>query len=240
MPERELLKSPGIMGGDGAAADVLRGEYDLKNMQIFCNQANVDICFFGDSITNLMEPAVYYQKFGCCINRGISGDSVHIMNRRFEADVLQLRPKVCVMLGGINNTWCLDELVDEQGNVPENKVEEVCELVRRSFAEILETAARAGQQMVLCSVMPVTRQIAHADMRNRMVKRINQIIQQLCWQYGVPYADYHSRIVCEDGLTMRDGLSDDGLHPHYRGFQEMAAVLTPVLEELFQGFRATP
>ena len=43
MKDRELLKSPGIMGGDGAAADVLRGEYDLKNMQLFCNEAKIDI-----------------------------------------------------------------------------------------------------------------------------------------------------------------------------------------------------
>ncbi|MBE6809691.1 MAG: G-D-S-L family lipolytic protein [Ruminococcaceae bacterium] len=234
MKERELLKSPGIMGGDGTAADALRGEYDLKNMQIFCNEAEVDICFFGDSITYLMEPSVYYKKFGNCINRGICGDSVHIMNKRFEADVLQLKPRVCVMMGGINNTWCLDETVDENGNPSEERLNTELDVVKNSYIDILERAKEQGQRMILCSVMPVTRQIAYADMRNKVVLKINAIIKELCERYNVPYVDYHSAIVCSDGLTLRDGLSDDGLHPHYKGYIEMAKVLTPVLEEFFK------
>lgn len=233
MRDRSELKSPGIMGGDGAAADMLRGEYDLKNMQIFCGEAPVSICFFGDSITNLMEPCAFYSRFGPCINRGISGDSVHIMARRFEADVLQLRPRLCVMLGGINNTWILDGAVDENGEPPADQVEEVYRLVRESYISILEAAKAAGQAMIVCSVMPVTNQIGLAPMRNRVVLGINRILRELCDRYGVPYADYHSRLVREDGLTLRDGLSDDGLHPHFKGFAEMAAVLTPMLEEFF-------
>ena len=233
MRDRSELKSPGIMGGDGTAADALRGEFDLKNMQIFCGEAPISLCFFGDSITNLMEPSAFYGKFGPCINRGISGDSVHIMARRFEADVLQLKPRLCVMLGGINNTWILDGTVDENGQPSPEEEEGVYRLVRESYVSILEAARSAGQAMILCSVMPVTRQIGLADMRNRVVLGINRIIKELCDEYGVPYADYHSRLVCEDGLTLRDGLSDDGLHPHFMGFREMAAVLTPLLETFF-------
>lgn len=232
MKERHLLKSPGIMGGDGAAADTLRGEFDLKNMQLFCTEANVDIVFFGDSITNLMEPLTYYQKFGACINRGISGDSVHIMSRRFEADVLQLNPKLCVMLGGVNNTWCLDEFANEEGQVPEEKIAEVYELVEKSYIEILEAAKAAALKMVLCSVLPVAAPIGLVDMRNRVIVGINKIIKRLCETYGATYCDYHSALVKEDGFTLRDGLADDGLHPHYKGYVIMASVLTPILEEL--------
>ena len=230
------------MGGDGAAADMLRGEFDHKNMQLFCTEANVDIVlpednrriieFFGDSITNLMEPLTYYQKFGACINRGISGDSVHIMNRRFEADVLQLNPKLCVMLGGVNNTWCLDEFVNEEGQAPEEKIVEVYELVERSYIEILESAKAADLNMVLCSVLPVAAPVPFADMRNLVIVGINKIINRLCETYDVTYCDYHSALVKEDGLTLRDGLADDGLHPHYKGYVIMASVLTPLLEEL--------
>ncbi len=232
MRERALLKSPGIMGGDGAAADTLRGEFDLKNMQLFCTEANVDIVFFGDSITNLMEPLTYYQKFGACINRGISGDSVHIMSRRFEADVLQLNPKLCVMLGGVNNTWCLDEFANEEGQVPEEKIAEVYELVEKSYIEILEAAKAANLKMVLCSVLPVAAPICLMDMRNRVIVGINKIIKRLCETYGATYCDYHSALVKEDGFTLCDGLADDGLHPHYKGYVIMASVLTPILEEL--------
>ncbi len=233
MRDRSELKSPGIMGGDAAAADTKRGEFDVRNMQIFCGEAPIDLCFFGDSITNLLEEGAYYGRFGVTINRGISGDSVHIMARRFEADVLQLKPRMCVMLGGINNTWILDGTVDADGNPSRAAVDEACQLVKDSYISILEAAKNAGQNMIICSVMPVTRQIQFADMRNRVVIRFNEIIKELCRQYGVPYADYHSRLVSGDGLTMREGLSDDGLHPHAAGFTEMAAVLTPMLEEFF-------
>lgn len=233
MKERELLKSPGIMGGDGAAADVLRGEFDLKNMQVFCNEAEIDICFFGDSITNLMEPLAYYKQFGSCINRGISGDSVHIMNRRFEADVLQLKPKVCVMLGGINNTWCLDEFVGEDGTVPQEKANEVYDLVEKSYIEILKAASDVGQKMVICSILPVREPVPFANMRNEVVLELNKILKRLCDDFNVPYVDYHSAIVRSDGLTLQDGLSDDGLHPHFKGYVEMAKVLTPVLKQIF-------
>lgn len=234
MKDRELLKSPGIMGGDGAAADVLRGEYDLKNMQLFCNEAKIDICFFGDSITNLMEPSAYYKQFGSCINRGISGDSIHIMNRRFEADVLQLKPRVCVILGGINNTWCLDPFVGEDGSVLSEKVKEVYDLVENSYIEILKAASAVGQKMVVCSVLPVREPIQFADMRNKVVLGLNKIIKRLCDEYQTPYVDYHSRLVCDDGMTLREGLSDDGLHPHFKGYIEMADVLTPVLKEILK------
>lgn len=234
MKDRELLKSPGIMGGDGAAADVLRGEYDLKNMQLFCNEAEIDICFFGDSITNLMEPSAYYKQFGSCINRGISGDSIHIMNRRFEADVLQLKPRVCVILGGINNTWCLDPFVGEDGSVPSEKVKEVYDLVENSYIEILKAASAVGQKMVVCSVLPVREPIQFADIRNKVVLGLNKIIKRLCDEYQTPYIDYHSRLVCDDGMTLREGLSDDGLHPHFKGYIEMADVLTPVLKEILK------
>lgn len=234
MRDRSELKSPGIMGGDAAAADVLRGEFDLKNMQLFCHESTIDLCFFGDSITNLLEPGAFYGHFGTCINRGISGDSVHIMAKRFEADVLQLKPRLCVMLGGINNTWILDDTVDEKGKPPADKVEEVYRLVRESYISVLEAAKKAGQAMILCSVTPVTRQIALADMRNEVVLGMNRIIRELCEKYRVPYADYHSRFVREDGRTMRDGLSDDGLHPHYGGYLVMSEVLTPLLKEYFQ------
>lgn len=233
MKERELLKSPGIMGGDGAAADVLRWEFDLKNMQVFCNEAEIDICFFGDSITNQMEPLAYYKQFGSCINRGISGDSVHIMNRRFEADVLQLKPKVCVMLGGINNTWCLDEFVGEDGTVPQEKANEVYDLVEKSYIEILKAASDVGQKMVICSILPVREPVPFANMRNTVVLELNKILKRLCDDFNVPYVDYHSAIVCSDGLTLQDGLSDDGLHPHFKGYVEMAKVLTPVLKQIF-------
>lgn len=53
----------------------------------------------------------------------------------------------------------------------------------------------------------------------------------MCAAYNAVYVDYHTALVDEDGLSLRDGLSFDGLHPHVIGYDRMAEVLTPHLEK---------
>jgi lysophospholipase L1-like esterase len=48
--------------------------------------------------------------------------------------------------------------------------------------------------------------------------------------HGAVYVDYHSQLTAEDGLTLRAGLADDGLHPHVIGYKIMAATLLTALE----------
>lgn len=55
-------------------------------------------------------------------------------------------------------------------------------------------------------------------------------MQELCAAHGAVYVDYHSAVADQDGLTMQEGLSDDNLHPYVVGYNRMAAVLTPLLE----------
>jgi lysophospholipase L1-like esterase len=65
--------------------------------------------------------------------------------------------------------------------------------------------------------------------RNAIIALANQRLKQIAAQPGVAYVDYHSRLVHEDGVTLRPGLADDGLHPHVIGYQIMADVLVEAL-----------
>ncbi len=63
---------------------------------------------------------------------------------------------------------------------------------------------------------------------------INALIQRLTDEYDTKYVDYHSRLVKEDGLTMQEGISREGVHPNHKGYTMMSEVLTPMLEEFFR------
>ena len=98
--ERINFVKPGIFTVQ-AAADSRRVEFDTKNEVIVTNKVPVDFVFIGDSITHAWELNAYFGKMGRLIlNRGIGGDTSEYLLRRFEADVLQLKPKYCVMLIG--------------------------------------------------------------------------------------------------------------------------------------------
>lgn len=223
-------KSPDILYppffGSGAAADSRRLEFNFKNEVLITNHVPVDVVFIGDSITHLWELNAYFRPFGLIVNRGIGGDVADILVKRFQGDVLQLKPRACVAMVGINNTWCLDD--------PNNPTDcdHVFQLVTDSYRKILELAQEADLSLLFCSVLPVCDHSEAGQNRNRLVLRLNETLKALCQTYGAMYVDYHSAMVSPDGLTMEEGLSDDGLHPHVAGYNRMANILTPLLEQV--------
>ncbi len=110
-----------------AAADTRRSVFDMQNEILLARQLPVDAVFIGDSITDMWALDAYFQGTGGLIaNRGICGDRTPFVRRRFEADVLQLHPRLVVMMIGVNNFWDLDlwwEL--SQARHPEDIEEEI-------------------------------------------------------------------------------------------------------------------
>lgn len=222
----ELIK-PGLLGGEG---DQRRTEFDIKNSQIYYNEIPVDIVFLGDSITHFWEVEEYFKEYGTIVNRGISGEVAHLAEKRFKADVVQLSPRICVMMVGINNTWILDECKTEQERIQlENKI---MELYTTSYRSILTQAKQAGIKMLFCSITPIHHQ---PEFRKHFIVRTNRLIQSLCQEYEITYVDYYSKMVSDDGITMEETLSWDGVHPHVRGYNIMKTVLTPYLNKIKGG-----
>lgn len=212
----------------GKAADNRRWEFDFKNEVLVTNKSPVSVVFIGDSITHLWELNAYFRQFGLVVNRGIGGDVVDVMARRFEADVLQLKPTACVALIGINNLWCMDVLVDPADP------EDVFRLMEDSYRQLLEMAVANGVHLFMCSLLPLCDRSEKGLRHNHFVQRVNAMLRPLCESYGATYVDYHTAMVDTDGLTMREGLTTDGVHPHVYGYDEMAQVLTPLLETVFR------
>ena len=101
---RESVIRPGLFG-ENCAADFRRCEFDFYNESLLAESTRPDALFIGDSITHFWEVQAYFGGTGkILINRGIGGDISANVLRRFEADALQLKPGLIVLLIGLQRS----------------------------------------------------------------------------------------------------------------------------------------
>lgn len=205
-------------------ASIRRPSFDRANSIIVGNKVEVAVCFIGDSITESFEVNAYFHDLGIVINRGIGFDTLKHTNCRLEADLLQLKPKVGVFMCGINDIGPLWRKYIDGKEIKQEDYDETVSEMNLQFDEIFEKCARAKQNMIFCSIMPV----GVDDVQNPCVKRVNEHIKDLCKKYSYPYADYYSALVDDNGL-LKDVTFGDLLHPHVDGYNIMAEVLKPIL-----------
>ena len=226
---RDIIK-PGLFSKQ-VAADSRRVEFDFKNDILVSRKTAVDFVFMGDSITHMWELGAYFQgDRGIIVNRGIGGDTTEYMHKRFEADAIQLRPRAVVLMAGTNDVFQTAD--DLWWGVKGRDEAEVENGAVRNVESIAQMAGGAGIRLILCSILP-TRQLWNNQQRekNELIARINGRYKALAGERGLIFVDYHARLVDSDGLTMRDGLSVDGVHPHVLGYDIMADALRSALAE---------
>jgi lysophospholipase L1-like esterase len=170
------------------------------------------VVFMGDSITagwKLDEsfPGRPY------INRGISGQTTPQMLVRFRQDVIDLQPKVVILLAGTN---------DIAGNTGPMTLEQS----EGNIASMAELAAANGIRVVLCSVLPAfdyswAPGLAPAP----KIALLNAWIRGYAAAKGLVYVDYYSAMKDERG-GLPAALSKDGVHPQPAGY----AIMTPLAE----------
>src|SRR5918994_1684043 len=165
------------------------------------------VVFFGDSITEMWKLPDYFANRPY-INRGISGETTSQMLVRFQSDVIKLRPKVVVILGGIND-------------LARNTGPKTLKTIEGNLASMVTLARDNGIYVVLASLLPVRDYDTANDSRPDQIRRINRWIKQYATEHGVTYLDYYSAMADGKGL-LKDELSNDGLHPNSRGYQVMA------------------
>ncbi len=233
MAEKKLVL-PGNFGTEENRVDTdsRRCEFDIKNEQIVFTDRKVDIVFAGDSIINFMEENQFYHKYGYVVNRGIGGDMTKYMKRRFAADVTQLEPTLCIMLIGCNNLWPLENEIDGDDYKEEAQIAHLKELID-DFGEMLDEAEANGFTMWISSILPHGATVVNAAMRNKFIARANGELAALCERRGTEYLDFHANLVKEDGLTMKDNISREGIHPNHAGYELMRQVLEPKLDKFF-------
>ena len=178
------------------------------------------VVFMGDSITQgwKIEGPDGYFPGKPYINRGISGQTTPQMLVRFRPDVIDLKPKVVVILAGIN---------DIAGNTGPETLEEI----EGNLASMAELAAAHHIRVVMCSVLPAFDfPWSPGKEPAPKVLALNAWMKGYAAENGHVYVDYHSAMKDErDGLPAT--LSHDGVHPLPAGYAVMAPLVEAGIEK---------
>ena len=191
-------------------------KYREANAKLSAPAANEQrVVFMGNSITEgwiNQRPEFFNGR--PYINRGIGGQTTPQMLIRFRADVVALKPKVVVLLCGIN---------DIAGNTGPSTLE----MIEDNIASMTEIALANNIKVVLSSVLP-----AHDfPWRPKMepapkVMALNKWIKAYAAQKKVVYLDYFSAMVDERN-GMKSIYHTDEVHPNKAGY----AVMEPLVEQ---------
>jgi lysophospholipase L1-like esterase len=176
------------------------------------------VVFMGDSITDSWDDPRYGGFFPGkpYVNRGISGQTTPQMLIRFRRDVIELKPKVVVILAGTN------DLAGNTGPTTLDAIED-------NLSSMAELATANGIRVVFASVLPVS----DYEMRDgktivQTVRRppsqilaLNKWLKDYAATHHHVYLDYFSAMMDDKGF-LKDELSNDGLHPNEQGYVVMA------------------
>lgn len=170
------------------------------------------VVFFGDSITDIWKLEDYFPGKPY-INRGIGGQTTPQMLVRFRQDVIDLHPKVVVILAGTN---------DIAGNTGPMTLENI----EANYSSLAELARVHNIRVVFSSVLPVHNytpksQDFFAQRPPEKILALNRWLKDYCAANVLTYLDYFTPMVDDKGLLKRD-LAEDGLHPNPAGYKMMA------------------
>lgn len=181
---------------------------------------NDRIVFIGDSITEFWTalcPEFFSEKQ--YINRGISGQTTPQMLIRFRADVINLKPKVVVLLAGAND-------------IAENTGPSSLEMITNNLFSMAELAEAHDIKVILCSVLPALFFPWNTKIHPvEKIANLNKMIQKYAIENQHFYLDYYSAMVDAD-KGLQKVYSDDGMHPNKTGYELMILLVEEVIEKV--------
>lgn len=173
------------------------------------------IVFMGNSITEgwgTIYPSFFSGK--SYINRGISGQTTPQMLIRFRPDVINLKPKVVVILAGTN---------DIAGNTGPSTLE----MIMDNIASMAELAMANHIKVILCSVLPVFDYPWKPGLNPaEKIVELNKMIKSYADKNGIIYLDYYTSMV-DERKGLKKQYSEDGVHPNLDGYK----IMSPLAEK---------
>jgi lysophospholipase L1-like esterase len=200
------------------------------------------VVLIGDSITSRWPNLTPTKQVSGLqiINRGVPGDSTAHMFSRFNRDVVQLHPRVVVILGGINDIAQVPLL-----------------LIEHNLASMAETAERHGICVVLATLPPTglpteerepektsAGTIPHDEIvaqggitrGHDEIQTLNDWIKSFANQKHYTLVDYHSALADDHGNYLK-GLTTDGVHPSVQGYERMEPLLCEAIRSAIRNPR---
>ena len=194
--------------------------YDQLNKEVIIDKNEGRIVFIGNSITqgwkNFMPEMFDNQTF---INRGISGQTSSEMLVRFRTDVINLKPKVVVILAGTND-------------IAGNTLFRGLEIVAGNISSMAELASQNNIKVILCSVLPAAnfpwRKGKNPDIK---IPLLNRLIKDYAQKKGFYYLDYYN--LMNDGNNgLKKDYGSDGVHPNMNGYKLMQKMVLDAISNI--------
>lgn len=192
--------------------------YQEANKLLKTSEKPVEAVFFGDSITEgwpQFNPSFF--DTNNFVGRGIGGQTTPQLLLRFRQDVIGLRPKIVILLAGIND-------------IAENTGPISLEAIMENIKGMTEMAKANGIEMVLCAVLPANSfPWRPSIITTHKVIALNQMIKTYAQENNLIYVDYYTPMVNdEEGLISTLGY--DTVHPNKAGYDIMEGVLLKSLQ----------
>lgn len=180
------------------------------------------VVFMGNSITQgwiEADPDFFIGK--SYINRGISGQTTPQMLVRFRPDVVNIKPKVVVILAGTN---------DIAGNTGPSTLE----MIEDNIASMVEIAKANNIKIILCSVLPAYDYPWKPGLEPaQKIVDLNKWIKNYTEKNEIIYVDYFTPMA-----DQRNGLkkeySEDGVHPNLAGYKVMEPLFEKAIADVLR------
>lgn len=152
------------------------------------------------------------------VGRGINGQTTPQMLLRFRQDVIDLKPKAVVILGGAN---------DIAGNTGPSSIE----MIMDNIKSMVELARANGIEVVLCSVLPANRYGWAPDVKPAdTIIELNRQIKAYAEANRIVYVDFYTPLV-DDQKGLNDAYGRDGVHPTIDGYKIMEPLVVEGIEK---------
>ena len=188
------------------------------NKRVTESGSQAEVIFVGDSITqgwqgNGKEIWAKYYASRHALNLGIGSDHTqHVLWRLEHGNVDGLKPKVAVVLIGVNN-------IPDDHNSPRDVLEGVTVVVRKLREKLPDT------KVLLLGIFPFREDFCA---QRAKALQVNQALHKLDDGQWVHFLDFGYVFIQPDGKISRD-MMRDFLHPSSTGYRLWAEAMEPEL-----------
>lgn len=177
------------------------------------------VVFMGNSITEgwiNLRPEFFSQN--PYINRGIGGQTTPQMLLRFHQDVIDLQPKVVVILAGTN---------DIAGNTGPSTLK----MIEDNISAMTEIAKAHKIKVVLISVLPAYEYgwAKHVKPVEKIAE-LNKWLEEFAQKNKFEYVDCYTPML-DNRKGMKDEYTKDGVHPTAEGYKVMEPLVVKAINK---------
>lgn len=180
------------------------------------------VVFMGNSITEGWSNAnPDFFANNPYINRGISGQTTPQMLLRFRQDVIELEPKIVVILAGTN---------DIAGNTGPMTLEQI----RDNILSMVELAKANNISPIVCSVLPAYDYPWRPGLEpNIKIPKLNLLLKEMADEQSVMYLDYFWAMADERSGLPKE-LTTDEVHLTKQGYAVMEKLIQEAIAKVIR------